>query len=204
MPMPTDAQRFAGGTWRQDEDARTVAERVADLRAQIESLMDAEIKTEVGKRLRDARIAGGYSQRQAAARAHVEVRTWQAWQQGRGLNEKTVRIAAKAVDAEYDEIMHGPKPAPVDQDRLSAVESELASMKELLVTQNEQLAHQAKDLANQYRMLAKIFRKLTTPEFRAALEEAEEELEEIARSAAAARAAPSDRTATRDRRKSTG
>lgn len=126
--------RFAGRASRPGEDARSVVERVDDLRSQIADLMDSEDKRQMGARLRQERVHSPYKQREAARRANVELRTWQAWEGGRGINPQNARIAAKALSVPPERILEGPAVSEVDQQQ-----EQLDRIQELLEANHEML-----------------------------------------------------------------
>lgn len=116
--------RFASRTSKNGADTRTVHERVADLRAQIDGLMDSERKAAIGDRLKRAREDSPYTQKRAAQRASVELRTWQAWETGRGVNRPNIERAAGALGVTADSIWNDPPPS-IDAERFARLEAKV-------------------------------------------------------------------------------
>lgn len=121
--MDRSPKKFVIGARTRSDDARTIEERIDDLRLQIDRLMDTEHQKEVGARIKQARENSPFKQRDLAARAHVQLRTWQAWEVGRGINRPNVEVAAKALRVDAERLWRGAPEEPSIQS--ARIESQL-------------------------------------------------------------------------------
>lgn len=125
-PQPA-RKRFASGTAISQSDARTLVQRLRDLEVQVAHFMDPEQKSEVGRRLREAREQSPFTQRDLAKAAHVEVRTYQFWEQGRGVTRKGVNAVARKLGIDPEDLWSGGGSGSLQSGRVEQITSDNAA-----------------------------------------------------------------------------
>lgn len=115
-------------------------QRLRDLESQVADYMEPELKAEIGARLKHARENSPYGQKEFADAAGVGLRTYQFWEQGRGVNRAGVdRIAKKCgIDGTWVWEGDGDRAEQLDriEQKLDAIQSQLRGLtaEQLLAT----------------------------------------------------------------------